>query len=98
MPPLPEDRLEPRADADTARAYVVVHDERAVHVDKMSDRQLKHLYNAALGLRGMALLSGTDDWSHDELVNAIVDLEFPDAGLARDIWYRNTQMPAIGEG
>jgi hypothetical protein len=97
MPPLPDDRLNPDADADTSRAYVVAHDERAVHVDKMSDSQLKQLYNAALVLRGMSLLSGTEGWSHDELVNAIVDLEYPDAGLARDVWYRHTQMPALGE-
>jgi len=97
MPALPDDKLPVNADADTAHAYIIHHDNRARHLDAMSDEELKRLYNAALGLRSMALLSGTDGWSHDELVGVIVDLEFPDVSEAREIWFRHAQMPAIGQ-
>jgi hypothetical protein len=97
MPPLPDDKLTENACADDAYGYLTGHDNRVRHIDAMSDEKLRRLYNAALRLRSMELLSGTDGWSHDELVNSIATLEFPDITEAREIWYRNVQMPAIGE-
>lgn len=97
MPPLPDDKLPVDADPDSARVYMQAHDARAVHCDQMADRSLRLLYNASLSLRSMTLLFGLETWSHDELVNSIVALEFPDVQKARDIWYRHTRMPAIGQ-
>ncbi len=97
MPPLRDDKLPADAGPDEARAYILAHDFQVGHCNRMSDRQLKLLYNAALHLRGMELLSGMDGWSHDELVNAIVALTFPDVARASEIWYRHVQMPAIGQ-
>ena len=96
MRPQPDDNLKAGASPDEAHVYLIAHDERAKHVDQMGDRALKLLYNAALHLRGMTLMLG-GALSHDELVNAIVDLEFPDASKAREIWYRHVQMPALGQ-
>lgn len=96
MPPLPDDRLAADADPDEARGYIIAHDARVVRLDTMSDAELLRLYHAALHLRGMSLLLG-EGYSHDELVNAIVDLEFPDVTRAREIWYRHTMMPALGQ-
>ena len=89
-------RLDPAADPDTARAYIQEHDDRAVQVDGLSLTALKRLHEQDLALRGKTLLFG-GACSHDELVNAIVDMEYPDTQAARDIWYRHTQMPAMGQ-
>jgi len=97
MPPLPDDKLAEDADPDEARGYIIAHDARVTRLDTMSNEELARLYNAALGLRRMTLLTGTDGWSHDELVNSIADLEFPDTTRAREIWYRHTRLPAIGQ-
>jgi hypothetical protein len=97
MLPLHNGKLPENACADDAHAYLIRHDDRVRHLDAMSDAELARLYIAVLRRRGMVSLTGTDGWSHDELVSAVTDLEFPDTTLAREIWYRNVQMPAIGE-
>ena len=48
----------------------------------------------------MQLLVGGDQ-SHDEYVNHIVDMEYPDVSRARRIYYQDiaeVQLPALGEG
>jgi len=81
-----------------ARAYIIAHDARAVRVDRMADISLRLLWLACLRNTGAECLMGGPQ-NHDELVNGVVDLEFPDVAEARRVYYEwvDAKMPAVGQ-
>lgn len=98
MRPLEPARLAPGADGPAARAYLVAHDTRVQRIDRLSLQSLRLLWEAGLALQGMvSLFGGPDD--HDQLVNYIADMEFPDAARARQIHYDHVldRTPALGQ-
>jgi hypothetical protein len=68
-----------------AKAYILAHDERVRQLDRLAIAHLNTIYSDALG----NTLIYTGPMSHDELVNAIVAIEFPDVAAARDAYARS---------
>src|ERR1035441_9879644 len=70
------------------KAYIIAHDKRVVRLDRMAVAQLSAVHSDALG----NTLVYTGPMSRDELVSAIVELEFPEiraARAAREVYVRS---------
>jgi len=65
--------------------YLLAHSKRALYLSRLGVSHLNTLYSDALG----NTLIYTGPMSHDELVNAIVAIEFPDVAAARDAYARS---------
>lgn len=92
-------RLREGASHGEARAYLVAHDTRVTRIDRMGDSQLRWLWTQDMKLAGLESLLGGPE-GHDELVNYIADMEYPDASCARDIyhtWVLSGKQPAVGQ-
>lgn len=99
MRPLSPLRLPADAPPQVARAYLLTHDTRVQRVDRLSDQSLKLMWQAEMQMNGLTSLMGGPE-SHDELVNYIADMEFPDAARAREIyhgWVMSGKQPALGQ-
>jgi hypothetical protein len=64
------------------KAYILAHDKRVRQLDRMGASQLSAIYSDALG----SALIHAGPMDHDELVNAIVAVEFPKANAAREAY------------
>ncbi len=94
----PPARLIAGAEGPAARVYLIAHDSRVRVIDRLGLAALRRLWGDAMALQGMtSLLGGPQD--HDELVNYISELEFPDADRAREVYYdwMLARQPAIGQ-
>jgi hypothetical protein len=67
------------------KAYIIAHDKRVVRLDRMAVAQLSAVHSDALG----NTLVYTGPMSRDELVSAIVELEFPEIRAAREVYVRS---------
>lgn len=98
MIPLSPLRLPSDATPQLARTYLIIHDTRVKKLDGKSPGVLNQVWRAALTMTGQECLYGGPQ-SKDELVGAIIDIEFPDASRAREIYHEwvLSKQPAIGQ-
>jgi hypothetical protein len=71
--------------ADQAREYIRQHDNRVRFIDRKPNASLRSIYLSAMSDANLINVLG-GPVSHDELVNAIIDLEFPDITAARSVY------------
>jgi len=75
--------------AADAKAYIISHDDRVRLLDRTAKTELRRILvrrRAEAGI-GRSIIGGPDYMSKDELINEIVDREFPQVQAARDIYY-----------
>lgn len=70
------------------KAYIVAHDKRVVSLDRKANAALRGIYLSAMGDADEILLMGGPQ-SHDELISAIVEMEFPDIRAAREAYIQS---------
>ena len=68
-----------------ATEYIKRHDGRVKELDRKSKAALRNIYLAEMGDANEILLMGGPQ-SHDELVNAIIEMEFPDIASVRETY------------
>jgi hypothetical protein len=66
----------------TARKYVLGHDDDVRAWDRLPKRRLEAMLGARRAAAGIVSLTGTAGWSHQEVLNALLDLKYDPAGLA----------------
>ena len=67
------------------KAYIAAHDRRVVRLDRLAVAHLNTIYSAALG----NTLIYTGPMSRDELVSAIVAIEFPRIAAMREAYLQS---------
>jgi hypothetical protein len=70
------------------KAYIIEHDKRVKLLDRKTVAVLRSIYLAAMGDANEILVMGGPQ-SHDELVNAIIDMEFPEIRTAREAYVQS---------
>jgi hypothetical protein len=73
-----------------AKNYILDHDRYAKTCNRQTTAQLRVMYAAKLAADGVQILiGGPAVMSKDELINALVDHDYPDAPAARECYYQS---------
>jgi hypothetical protein len=84
----PEGLLMTTLSPEDAKAYIIKHDRRVVMLDGKTIAVLHSIHKAAIGAANETVVWGGPR-SHDELVNAIIELEFPKIRAAREAYVQS---------
>ena len=79
----PKLTLDQPVDLVTATDYIRSHDARAVKLSRMAKGMLATTYRAQHP--GGWTAEPPETWNKDELVNSILDVEYPDIRAAREV-------------